>query len=114
MVIGSIDGISEVDFNRLRVDLEQCFEQVVWKTNRLVIRSIGAHRDLKKIFQEMAECIQVEHFGSLLYVGKGAVACFYFGHRLVAAKKFIEPEPPAWWNVKTAAAETPGSTDGYN
>jgi hypothetical protein len=114
MVIGSIDGISEVDFNRLRSELEPCFEKVVWKNNRLTIKSNGAHRDLKKMFQSMADCIQPGHFGSLLYVGRGTVACFYFGHKQVSGKKFIEPEPPAWWNVKADIHENHVITDGYN
>jgi hypothetical protein len=105
MVIGNIDGICEMDFNRLRGELEECFEKVVWKDGRLSIKSTGEHRDLKRLFQALADCILPGCFGSLLYVGKGTVACFYFGHKKVAAKKFIEPEPPAWWRVKAPADE---------
>jgi hypothetical protein len=114
MVIGSIDGISEADFKRLRSELEQCFEKVVWKNKRLIIKSDGEHRDLKKVFQTLADHVRPGHFGSMLYVGKGTVACFYFGHKQVIGKKFIEPDPPAWWNDNPEVTENPINTDGYN
>ena len=96
-IFGNINGISQSDFQKLKLSLEECFEKVAWKNQTLVIRSQGNHHRIKNIFKRIADCIAEGKHGSLLYIGDYKVACIYFGHKRFTAKLFKEPTPPGWW-----------------
>lgn len=98
MILGSIEGVVKKDFDRLKTKLKGRFDEVGWKNNVLSIKSSREHGQLKTLFTELSQCIQKGKFGSLLYVGHGNVACFYFGHQQYVGKKFKQPVPPEWWN----------------
>jgi len=97
MLLGSIDGIKKIDFERLKRSLDACFDEVQWKDNRLTIKSSREHPPVKEIFSKIAASVQPGCFGSLLYVGHGNIACFYFGHKQYVGRRFKEPTPPEWW-----------------
>ena len=97
MIVGTIDGIRRNDFERLKGPLRRCFEEVGWKDGALVIKSSRDHDSVKEIFAQIADCVQPDKFGSLLYVGHGNVACFFFGHKRYVGRRFKEPAPPDWW-----------------
>jgi hypothetical protein len=99
MILGSIEGIGKQDFNRLQGKLRRCFDEVGWKDGVLSINSSREHERLKEIFVDLSQCIQKGQFGSLLYVGHGNVACFYFGHQKYVGKRFRQPAPPDWWGA---------------
>ena len=97
MIVGTIDGISKKDFDRLKEELRRCFDEVGWKNGALVIRSSRDHDSVKDVFSRISNAVQPGKFGTLLYVGHGNVACFYFGSRQYVGKRFKEPTPPDWW-----------------
>ena len=97
MIVGTIDGISRKDFDRLKEDLRRYFDEVGWNNGALAIKSSRDHDTVKDIFAKIATCVQPGKFGSLLYVGHGNVACFYFGHQQYVGRRFKEPTPPDWW-----------------
>jgi len=97
MILGTIEGISEQDFQRLKAELCRYFDEVRWKDESLVIKSWRDHGSVKPIFTRIAESIRPGRFGTLLYVGHGNVACFYFGSNRYVGRRFREPTPPDWW-----------------
>ena len=106
IIFGTIDGISKKDFERLKQELEECFQQVRWNDNTLIIKSEKKHRRIKVVATKIADCIAEGKFGSLLYVGNDRVVCIYFGHRQFAGKQYGEPEPPEWWGAQIKKNET--------
>lgn len=97
MIIGTIEGVSKRDFNRLKQTLQSRFDEVGWSNDMLVVRSSRDHGQLKDVFTMIADTVKKGKFGSLLYVGHGNVACFYFGHKKYVGRKYKEPRPPGWW-----------------
>jgi hypothetical protein len=97
LIFGSIDGISEKDFLRLKPTLNRRFDTAAWKDGSLVIKSMRDHGTLKDVFSQIAERIGENGLGSLLYVGQGNVVCFYFGCRRYVGRRYREPAPPDWW-----------------
>jgi hypothetical protein len=97
LIFGSIDGISEKDYLRLKPTLSQRFDAAGWKDGSLVINSMRDHGKLKDVFSQIADRIGEDGFGSLLYVGQGSVVCFYFGCRRYVGRRYREPLPPEWW-----------------
>jgi hypothetical protein len=97
IIFGTIDGIAKGDFDRLKKELRECFQQVGWKDNTLIIKSEKQHHRIKIIATRIADCIQEGKFGSLLYIGNDRVVCIYFGHKQFVGKQYGEPEPPEWW-----------------
>jgi len=108
IILGTIDGISKKDYERLQKELKDCFQQVGWKDDTLVIKSEKQHHRIKIIATRIADCVQVGKFGSLLYIGNDRVVCIYFGHKQFIGKQYGEPEPPEWWGQPKA---TPASDD---
>ena len=108
IILGAIDGISKGDFDRLKKELKECFQQVGWKDNTLIIKSEKQHHRLKIIATRIADCIPEGKFGSLLYIGNDRVVCIYFGHKQFIGKQYGEPEPPEWWGQ---LKDKPGSDD---
>ncbi len=100
IIFGSINGILEKDFDRLKKELAGRFDEVGWKNNVLVIKSARDHNEVKGIFAKISACVQKGQFGTLLYVGHGNVACFYFGHKKYVGRKYREPAPPDWWEPR--------------
>jgi disulfide oxidoreductase YuzD len=97
IIFGSIEGISRTNFNRLKSELQKCFEKINWKNDTLTIKSEKKHANLKATIQKIADIMADEKFGALMYVGNETVACIYLGHKQVSTKQFIEPTPPEWW-----------------
>lgn len=97
MIFGTIEGIPRQDYDRLKDTLRRHFDEVGWKDGSLVIKSFREHGPVKEIFAKIAACVQSDSFGTLLYVGHGNVACFYFGHNRYLGRRFKEPPPPEWW-----------------
>jgi hypothetical protein len=97
IILGTINGISQSDFDSLKQELQDCFDKVGWKNNALFIKSDREHRRLKSIFTKISESISQGDSGSLLYVGDEKVACVYFGHKKFVGKSYREPRPPDWW-----------------
>jgi len=102
IILGTIEGISKGDFERISKDLKQCFEHVGWKNDTLIIKSEKQHHRVKLVATKIADCIQEGKFGSLLYIGNDRVVCIYFGHRRFVGKQYGEPEPPDWWGQPAA------------
>ncbi len=105
LILGTIDGISKKDFDRLKSELKECFDQVAWKDNTLIIKSERQHQRIKTIATRIADCIPDGKFGSLLYIGNDRVACIYFGHKQFVGKQYAEPEPPLWWGQPKKTSE---------
>lgn len=101
MILGTIEGISRNDFNAMKTDLRRHFDEVGWKDGALVIKSARDHEPVKSIFARIAGSIAPGKFGTLLYVGHGNVACFYFGHGKYVGRRYREPKPPDWWQPAT-------------
>ena len=97
IILGTIDGISKKDFERLKKELKECFQNVAWKDDTLIIKSEKQHHRIKIIATKIADCIPDGKFGSLLYIGNDRVVCIYFGHKQFVGKQYGEPEPPEWW-----------------
>ena len=97
MIVGAINGISKKAFDGLKKELTERFDEVGWNNDVLAIKSARDHKAVKGIFTKIAACVQEGKSGSLLYVGHGNVACFYFGHKKYVGKKYREPAPPDWW-----------------
>lgn len=108
IILGTIDGISKTDYERLKKELKECFQHVAWKDNTLIIKSEKQHRRVKMVATKIADCIPEGKFGSLLYVGNDRVVCIYFGHKQFVGKEYGEPEPPEWWGE---TKERPGRQD---
>lgn len=108
IVLGTINGIGRNAFDRLEKELYQYFEKIVWKDNSLTIKSTKIHANLRSIFHRIADHISRGQVGSLLYVGRGQVACIYFAHKKVAARLYREPSPPEWWHTDT---DQPAASD---
>lgn len=110
IIFGSIDGISKAEFARLEPELQQCFDQISWNNDTLVIKSEKRHTKLKSTIHKIAGAIADQKFGALMYVGNETVACIYIGPKQVATKKFVEPQPPEWWGgaqpMNTAKADS--------
>jgi len=100
IILGTINGISKKDYNTLKKELQERFENVGWKDNTLIIKSEKKHDRFKGIATKIADCITEGKFGSLLYVGYDRVVCIYFGHKKFVGKQYGEPEPPDWWGEK--------------
>ena len=111
IILGTIDGISKKDFERLKKELKECFQQVGWKDNTLIIKSDRQHHRVKIIATKIADCIQEGKFGSLLYIGNDRVVCIYFGHKQFVGKQYGEPEPPEWWGQPTEKTESDDLSD---
>jgi hypothetical protein len=101
-IFGSIDGISRANFTRIKSELQQCFDKISWKADRLTIKSEKKHRNLKTTVHKIAEIIADDKFGALMYVGNEIVACIYLGPNQVSTRKFIEPAAPLWWGEAPA------------
>ena len=95
-----IQGISGDDFEELQKELRQRFDSVSWNNGSLTILSVRDHGRLKDLFAKLAACVKPGHYGSLLYVGHGNVACFYFGSGRYLGKRYKEPVPPDWWRPR--------------
>jgi len=109
IILGTINGISKTDYEKLKRDLNQYFEKSVWMDNTLSINSSKKHGHIKDIAAKIADCISKGEYGSLLFVGNNQVVCIYFGHKRFVGKPYREPSPPEWWGVKKeipAAKET--------
>lgn len=111
IILGAIDGISKGDFDRLKKELKECFQQVGWKDNTLIIKSEKQHHRLKIIAARIADCIPEGKFGSLLYIGNDRVVCIYFGHKQFIGKQYGEPEPPEWWGQPKEKLESDDLAD---
>jgi len=101
IILGSINGISKIDYEKLKADLSKSFEKVVWKNNTLSIQSSKKHHRLKDIAAKIADRICENEYGSLLFIGNNRVVCIYFGHKRFISRPYKEPEPPEWWGAKT-------------
>jgi len=97
MIVGTINGVSKKDFDRLKKELTKRFDEVGWKNDVLLIKSERNHEAVKGVFTKIAACVHPGQFGTLLYVGHGNVACFYFGHKKYVGRRYKEPTPPDWW-----------------
>ena len=97
IIFGSINGITKKSYARIKSEVLQCFETVVWKDNTLTIKSEKQHTNLKATVHKIAATIEGHQFGALIYVGNETVACIYLGPKQVSTRKFIEPSPPLWW-----------------
>lgn len=97
LIFGSIEGMAEKDFLRLKPVLQERFDNAVWREGSLVIKSMRDHGSLKEVFSRIAQRIGEDGWGSLLYVGQGSVVCFFFGCRRYAGRRYREPVPPEWW-----------------
>jgi len=111
IILGTIDGILKQDFERLKKELKECFQQVGWKDNSLIIKSEKQHHRIKIIATKIADCIQEGRFGSLLYIGNDRVVCIYFGHKQFVGKQYGEPEPPEWWGQPQEKSESDDLAD---
>jgi len=96
-ILGSINGISNIDYQKLKKDLSRNFEKFAWKDNTLFINSSKKHEHLKAIAAKIADCIPKGEYGSLLFVGNKRVVCIYLGHKRFVGKPYREPTPPDWW-----------------
>lgn len=111
IILGTIDGISQPDYERLKNDLFDYFDQVGWKNNTLFINSSKKHDSIKGIAKKIANCIEIGKFGSLLFIGNNRVVCIFFGTKRFVAKHYIEPEPPDWWgdqSLRKSLVDKPG------
>lgn len=100
IILGTISGISEIDYKKLKKDLSQNFEKVAWKNNTLFINSSKKHEHLKEVAAKIADCVAEGEYGSLLFVGNNRVVCIYLGHKRFVGKQYREPIPPEWWGKK--------------
>ena len=98
IILGTINGISEKDFDILKKDLQDNFDKVAWKDDTISIKSERKHLRMKSICTKISEYISLGSYGSLLYVGNEKVACIYLGHRQYEGRRFKEPPPPEWWD----------------
>ncbi len=101
IILGSINGISKIDYEKLKADLSKSFEKVVWKNRTLSIQSSKKHHRLKDIAAKIADRICENEYGSLLFIGNNRVVCIYFGHKRFISRPYKEPEPPEWWEAET-------------
>lgn len=100
IILGTIEGISQYDYQRLKKDLFEYFEKVGWNNNTLYINSSKKHESIKGIAKKIANCIDTGKYGSLLFIGNNRVVCIFFGPKRFVAKHYTEPEPPEWWGEK--------------
>lgn len=100
LIMGRIEGIGRRDYDLLADELKRFFQRVRWQDEALVIRSEQRHAKMRPVFQMIADRMVEGRFGSLLYVGSGNVACFYFAHGRVTGRRYREPEPPDWWRPR--------------
>ena len=98
-ILGSINGISNIDYEKLKKDLARSFEKFAWKNNTLIINSSKKHEHIKEIAAKIADCIPKGEYGSLLFVGNKRVVCIYMGHKRFVGKPYKEPIPPEWWGA---------------
>ena len=101
IILGTINGISKIDYEKLKADLSKSFEKVAWKNNTLSIQSSKKHHRLKDIATKIADRICENEYGSLLFIGNSRVVCIYLGHKRFVSRPYKEPEPPAWWGAET-------------
>lgn len=101
MILGSIDGISKSGYGKLEARLKDRFDQVSWRQGAVVIQSVRDHGRLKEVFADIAAAMAPGRYGTLLYVGHGNVACFYFAHGKYVGRRYREPAPPDWWSPGT-------------
>lgn len=99
LILGTINGISRKHYGAIESDLKAVFDNVRWKDDKLYIKSEKKHHRVRLVFQKIADSMQEDKFGSLLYVGNSRVACIYFGHKRFVGKQYREPDPPDWWGV---------------
>jgi len=111
MILGTIEGISKKDFERLKKELKEAFQQVGWRDDSLIIKSERQHHHIKRIATKIADCVQEGKFGSLLYIGNDRVVCIYFGHKQFVGKQYGEPEPPEWWGQPKKKSESDDLSD---
>jgi hypothetical protein len=97
LIFGSVKGLSQKVFRRMRRTLEERFDSVAWKDDTLIIHSLRQHGRLKPVFGAIAEGVEEGGGGSLLFVGNGQVVCFYFGPGRFVGRRYREPKPPEWW-----------------
>jgi hypothetical protein len=100
IILGTINGISKADYEKLKNNLNQYFEKAAWKDNTLFINSSKKHEHIKEIATKIANCIAEGEYGSLLFVGNKRVVCIYLGHKQFVGKPYKEPSPPEWWGEK--------------
>ena len=105
IILGSISGISNINYEKLKKDLSRYFEKFGWKDNTLFINSSKKHKHIKDIAAKIADCIPKGEFGSLLFVGNKRVVCIYLGHKRFVGKPYKEPTPPEWWGEKGDAPD---------
>ena len=55
-ILGSINGISNIDYEKLKKDLARSFEKFAWKNNTLIINSSKKHEHIKDIAAKIADC----------------------------------------------------------
>ena len=91
IILGTINGISEKDFEILKKDLQNNFDKVAWRDDAIFIKSERKHLRMKSIFMRISEFISHGKFGSLLYVGNEKVACIYLGHKKFEGRMFRSP-----------------------
>ena len=99
-ILGAINGISKIDYEKLKKDLSRNFEKFAWKDNTLFINSSKKHEHIKDIAGRIADCIPKGEYGSLLFVGNKRVVCIFMGHKRFVGKPYREPTPPKWWGRK--------------
>ena len=109
IIVGSINGISKIDYDKIKADLLKSFEKVVWKDNTLSIQSSKKHHRLKDMAAKIADRIAENGYGSLLFIGNSRVVCIYFGHKRFVSRPYKEPVPPEWWGEKKEKTPSTGS-----